>query len=107
MKEEHEESKEQVEIDPFSRLMFGDRRPYKQEDNSSRKEHDWLFGSKPSRESTRDNSSFLNGSLGDYLQKVDYIEIMNHVDTLMASANELKPLIKKVKPVIESFLNKK
>lgn len=109
MSEELEEKKEHIEIDPFSRLMFGDKRYYEEEKESvsKRKDDDWILGSKSSPPPKSEKPSFLNGSLGEYLQNVDYMEIMHHFDTLMNSANELKPLFKKVRPVLESFLNKK
>jgi hypothetical protein len=110
MSEELEEKKNHVDVDPFSRLMFGDKRYYEEEEKegvSNRRETDWILGPKSSPHQKSEKPSFLNGSLGEYLQNVDYIEIMHHFDTLMNSANELKPLFKKVRPVLESFLNKK
>lgn len=124
-----EEESQRHETDRISRFMFGekgvkntaldDELTNEHDDSTLDKEHiepiarerDWLFGHRYTQDTKRhDNlspqaSNKTIHSLGNMLQNVDYIELMQHVDTLMTSASELKPLLKKIKPVIESFLN--
>lgn len=96
--------------DPISKFMFGARFDEKEEDTApeEQRERDWLFGNRPSRsKSAEQNPLNQIPFIGERLQNLDYMEIMQHVDTLMNSANELKPLIRKIKPVLLDFLQKK
>ena len=46
-------------------------------------------------------------SYSGILDQIDIDEVLHHVDTLIGSAKELKPLFGKVKPLLEQFINKK
>lgn len=119
------------EKDRFTRLMFGDRRRASEssnkenafddedfrdegedEDDSSRN-NDWLFGRKREHHSfdffgnrNQKAGQHDQNSLEKFLYNIDYVELMKHVDTLMTTAKELKPLIKQIKPYLKSFTRK-
>ena len=82
---DHEEKSGQQEYDHFDHFMFG--RPRKKEEAS---------------EESNNNDSPLN----KYLGQIDLDEVMYHVDTLITSARELKPLVGKVKPLFDHFIDK-
>jgi len=41
-----------------------------------------------------------------FLDDIDLDQLLSHVDTLITSAQELKPLFSKAKPYLEQFMNK-
>lgn len=113
MEEKSKNVQETEKIDPFSRFMFGVRREQEfdeSHDNDEKKENvhardrDWLFGA---RELPKAKKAKQDPSILDHLNNVDYIELMHHVDTFMSSTKDLKPLVSKLKPYLESFLHKK
>jgi hypothetical protein len=81
MKENHS-SQETGQNDPFDHFMFG--------------------GSRDSRDHRGDTNSNGSGILG----QIDLGEVLYHVDTLISSARELKPLFGKVKPLLDHFIDK-
>ncbi|TKC18272.1 hypothetical protein [Robertmurraya kyonggiensis] len=96
--------------DPISKFMFGERFDEKEDDTVpvEQEERDWLFGKRTSRtKSSEENPINQIPFIGERLQNIDYMEMMQHFDTLMTSANDLKPLFKKIKPVLLEFLQKK
>lgn len=113
------------EIDPFSQFMFGKtvHRERKEREPSSFNNNDWLFGRRPpandddyrdrggidlfSLHPRQQQKSEQKNSIGSILQNVNYMELMEHMDTLMNSAKQLKPLLSKVRPLIDQFTNKK
>ncbi len=102
------------ERDPFSALMFPSRRERNQETEHKESaegisEHEWLFGKRrPHQKEEPLNDSPKNQSaIEKAVNNVNIPELMNHFDTLMTSAQNLKPLYKQIKPVISSFLNSK
>ncbi|MFE8700365.1 hypothetical protein ACFYKX_07060 [Cytobacillus sp. FJAT-54145] len=123
---ESEDHKDEAnEIDPFSQFMFGKTiyRERNEKESSSFNNNEWLFGrrSPANDDDQRDRGgidlfslhprqsqkSEQKNSIGNILQNVNYIELMEHMDTLMNSAKELKPLLSKVRPLIDQFTNKK
>lgn len=89
------------------------------EDDRS-EERNWLFRPRERREPFQQknrmdelfslggtNRKRSNPSVLDLLENVDYVELMEHFDTLMTSANKLKPLMNKLKPILGTILNKK
>jgi hypothetical protein len=85
MKEKHHSSQENSQYDSFDHFMFGGSR-----------------GSGDSRDHSGDTDS--NGS--GILSQIDLGEVLYHVDTLISSARELKPLFGKVKPYLDNFIDK-
>lgn len=111
--QEEEKQENEIQRDPFSKLMFGKGRTSHdkttEEEGSQHEQYDWLLGRKhpipPKGEES--SSEGLHHTIGRFMQNIDYVETMKHIDTLMTSANELKPLLSKVKPIIETFTQKK
>jgi len=66
-------------------------------------QEDWLFGKRPDHVQRDQHSA--NGNKMD-LGNVNWAELMEHADTLMKTANELKPLYKKISPFIQNFIKK-
>ncbi|CAM3771589.1 hypothetical protein [Mesobacillus thioparans] len=73
------------EIDHFDRFMFGGQR-----DIAENKDH-------PAEPSS---------PLSKYLDQIDLDAVMYHVDTLITSARDLKPLLGKVKPFFDQIIDK-
>jgi hypothetical protein len=102
------------ERDPFSALMFPSRRDQIQESNSEENsdgvtEHEWLFGKRrsyPKQQSMKTNPK-NQSALEKVVNNVNIPELINHFDTLMTSAQNLKPIIQQIKPIISSFLQTK
>lgn len=102
--------------DPLSNFMFGERRSVdarekpNEEINQgvSNRGREWLFGKRNASHLQKEESisSSNQHHLEHILQNIDYTKIMENVDTLMTSAQELKPLFKKVRPLIDTFLSK-
>lgn len=106
-------SKEE-ERDPFSALMFPARKERNQETEhkdiaNGITEHEWLFGKRRShkKEEHLNDSPKNQSAIEKAVNNVNIPELMNHLDTLMTSAQSLKPLYKQIKPIISSFLNSK
>lgn len=82
--------------DPFTKLMFGERKGRRIEEN----------GEKTLDQDSETFAFFQNEKIESLLQNIDIGEVMNHVETLMNSASELKPVFKKITPYMEQFLQK-
>lgn len=102
------------ERDPFTALMFPSRKESNQETEQMESvegisEHEWLFGKRQSysQDESLNNSPKNQTAIEKAINNVNLPELMNHFDTLMTSAQNLKPLYKQIKPVISSFLNSK
>lgn len=120
------------ELDRFTQFMFGKKtnrrlQTYSDKDERSRDEHgDWFIKRKNSNQSfglfpTKKRNSnahqnlFLSnnsnkGNLGqieDIINNLDYVEIMDKIDTFISATNQLKPLYKDVKKMVSQFINKK
>ena len=67
---------------PFDRLMFGPR-----ERNQSTVEN----------EQEKDNT---------ILDQINAEEVMSYIDTLMGTAQQLKPMFSKIRPFVDQFLKK-
>lgn len=78
-------NQQEEEFDHFDRFMFG--RSRNEEENKDQSENDSPFSK--------------------YLGQIDLDEVMSHVDTLVTSARELKPLLGKVKPLLDHLIEKK
>lgn len=81
--DDHSFEKRSAEENPFDRLMFGPSRSKKPQSPEPKQE---------------DESNILN--------QVNLEEIMGHIDALMGSAKELKPMFNKIRPLIDQFLKK-
>jgi hypothetical protein len=85
-------------VHPFDQMFFGNRNVQnrrrmvkeEQEPNKSDSIEGMLDG-------ILNNETFKN---------IDFDEMLNHVDKLMVSLSELRPMFKKVTPFMEKFLKK-
>ena len=68
----------------------------------------FMFGRSRDKEEkdTSEQSAKSDAPLNKYLGQIDLDEVMYHVDTLITSARELKPLVGKVKPLFDHFIEK-
>lgn len=99
---------EEEKHDRFSNLMFGARkREGAHKVNSQKEEYDWILGKRKPTPNQEHNEVETNNPLEKILQNIDFEETIKHFDTLMTSANELKPLLKNVRPLIDIWFSKK
>jgi len=84
---------------PFDTMFFGNRNRSIQNERQNRTQSE-----------TNDSSQMnglLNGILNNkHLNNVNMDELMTHVDQLIVSLNELKPMFKKVAPMIQNMIQK-
>jgi len=83
--------------------------------NNSRKHHRgdaWILGinsdhskqeEKSADEQPKDEHSF--DAIANFLDQIDLELLMKSVDSFMTSANELKPIIKKITPFIKKWID--
>ncbi|WP_436375347.1 hypothetical protein [Cytobacillus sp. BC1816] len=125
---DNDKVKENTE-DPLSHFLFGervrrhesaqdekesDRRAEEAQGNGdwlfggrSRNAHEadeWLLGGKDRKTDERESPPKENGN--NILNNINLEELMGSIDTLMTSAHQLKPLLKKAGPLLEMFLKK-
>ena len=78
--------------------LFGDR------SRNAHEADEWLLGGKSRKTDAREDSPNENGK--NILNNINFEELMGNIDTLMTSAHQLKPLLKKAGPLLEMFLKK-
>lgn len=100
------------QIDPFTSLMFG-----KGHDDESYGDHEtkqntqiaadktshfdnWLFGPKQKKNAEK---STAQNPIEDFLNEIDFILLMETIDSIRNSSKQLKPLVKKLIPYLEKF----
>ncbi|KON89439.1 hypothetical protein AF332_23225 [Sporosarcina globispora] len=108
--------------DPLTHFLFGERarrnRPTEEENELERKD-DWLFGGKNRNvheadewllggrsRATNERNDSASENENNILNNINLEELMGNIDTLMSSAHQLKPLLKKAGPLLEMFLKK-
>ncbi|WP_338472155.1 hypothetical protein R4Z10_05255 [Niallia sp. XMNu-256] len=92
------------EIDPFTAFMFG--KPIDKSESDERKKegqdstlnNDWLFGRRHSKETGAEQNS-----INDLLNQIDTEKLMKNIDLLVETAQEFKPLWKKITPYLDKF----
>jgi len=78
MSEEQKKVDSEIEVDPFTRMMFGVQ---------------------PRRQQAEDiTESASDKKVGD-----EYYALMEQVDSIMESVNKLKPMIKEFSPILDYF----
>ncbi|MEH7122171.1 MULTISPECIES: hypothetical protein [unclassified Bacillus (in: firmicutes)] len=67
-----------------------------------------MFGERhhPSPKGSTNNSS-LSNHLNHVVNNINFLELMDNIDTLVSSAKQLKPLYRQVTPFIDQFFKKK
>ncbi|WP_264737707.1 hypothetical protein [Cytobacillus firmus] len=107
------------QIDPFTSLMFGnghddeshgDRSTTKQKFSKQNTQIDtdkfshfdnWIFGPK-SKEKNLEKSTTQN-QIEDFFNEIDFILLMETIESIRNSSKQLKPLVKKLIPYLEKF----
>jgi hypothetical protein len=96
-------------MDELKRDIFGFR-IYDHHEDPSQEMNDYddsfdrfMFGN--TKESVVQNERKPSNESG-LLDQIDLGEVLHHVDTLMTSAKELKPLIGKVRPFLDLIMDK-
>jgi hypothetical protein len=98
--------------DGKARDLFGFKLKRDTEESSDEHEQEYnhfdqfMFGPPRNKEKASEQSEKNNSPLNKYLGQIDLDEVMFHVDTLITSARELKPLVGKVKPLFDHFIEK-
>ncbi|MGG0740798.1 hypothetical protein [Niallia taxi] len=109
---EEKDTIENSEEDYYFDFMLGKKvyREKRSEGIEQRRERNrgdsWILGSR-SRDSNEENKEKKEASDGvmHYLDQIDMNLVFSNIDLFMNSANELKPLIKKVKPMFKKWLD--
>ncbi|WP_312095513.1 hypothetical protein [Niallia sp.] len=120
---DHITEKEQTEVDHFSMFMFGtNHRSIRKEqvehiqlneevssNNRKVKGDAWILGrgndnaTKHIEEKEEENTNFE--AIANFLNQVDLELLMKNVDLFMTSANDLKPIFKKITPFIKKWMD--
>lgn len=85
--------------DHFSRLMFGNR--LQRDRELPRKD----YTDEDYREEKGSYSQEQQNILKT-LENIDYLQLMENIDSIMASAKKLKPLMQQIQPIMKSLLKK-
>jgi hypothetical protein len=64
----------------------------------------WIFGINNEEKEAEIEQDEKFKAITDFLDQIDINLLMKNVDSSMTSANELKPLIKKVSPLIKKWI---
>lgn len=99
---------EERKRDAFDFMLKGnEQRPRKHQSHEETEEdhlaRDFMFGSHRQNGMDANDSNSEESSI---LGQIDFNEVLHHVDTLITSAKELKPLFGKVRPFIDNFIDK-
>lgn len=118
MNTEDTKEKQTSNGDPFSLLMFGpsqrttdinndsqDMQKEKETNNHSSID-DWLFGNRHSSNTINNESMTSQAKINQILNNLDFVALMDNIDTLVQSAQQLKPLYSKVSPMIKQIFKK-
>jgi hypothetical protein len=122
-KEENEiKTEEETEVDHFSLFMFGTnsrsiRKNEKVEHSQQTVEEpsfrrrvkgdDWILGrgnGKSNQEEENEESANFD-AIASFLNQIDLELLMKNVDMFMTSANDLKPIFKKITPFIKKWMD--
>ena len=112
--------KEQTEVNHFSMFMFGtNHRSIRKEqieqiqlneevssNNRQVKVDAWILGrgnDNTKKQIEEENTNF--DAIANFLNQVDLELLMNNVDLFMTSANDLKPLFKKITPFLKKWMD--
>lgn len=125
-KEKNEmKSEEETEVDHFSLFMFGtnsrslrkkenvDHSQLTEEEPSFRRKvkgDDWILGrgngkSNQVEENEENEESANFDAIATFLNQIDLELLMKNVDMFMTSANDLKPIFKKITPFIKKWMD--
>ncbi|WP_445505929.1 hypothetical protein [Niallia sp. 03190] len=112
MDEDQESLDHKQHTDRLTNFMFGTNYPSnrrkeadQEEITTNRNRGDaWILGSnRESKEGDQEQEGKFD-AITNFLDQIDINLLMKNVDSFMTSANELKPLIKKMSPLIKKWL---
>ena len=122
-KDHHQEQTSNRELDTFSRLMFGNRKPketHKESDNHSQEipeqneqssfhtkgnhHDDWLFGRRR-QEAVSDHKN-TQSPVENFINNVDIGLLMETIDTFVTTTKQYKPIIKEIAPFFSKITKK-
>ncbi|MCS0674528.1 hypothetical protein [Cytobacillus firmus] len=101
------------QIDPFTSLMFGkghDDESYGDRETKQNTQitantinhfDNWIFG--PKQKEKNSEKSTAQNQIEDFLNEIDFILLMETIDSIRNSSKQLKPLVKKLIPYLEKF----
>ena len=121
--ENKQKQKPNGEIDPFSRLIFGNRKQretyterennaqefleqneHSSSDSSSNRIDDWFFGSR--RKEPTQSVPTTQNQIENFINNVDIELLMETYGMLIDTSKQLKPLMKEITPVFHRFSKK-
>jgi hypothetical protein len=119
----NQKQKPNGEIDPFSRIMFGNRKqretytesennsqelPVQNEqssfDNRSNWTDDWFFGYR--RKESTSTAQASQNQIENFINNLDIELLLETYDTFVDTSKQLKPLIKEITPFFHRFSKK-
>lgn len=110
---------EETEVDHFSLFMFGTNRQsvrktnqveHSDEEpsyNEREKGDDWILGrsrGNTKKAENKDESANID-AIANFLNQIDLELLIKNVDMFMTSANDLKPIFKKITPFIKKWMD--
>ncbi|MEH7115744.1 hypothetical protein V7124_25790 [Neobacillus niacini] len=127
----NQKQKSNREMDPFSRLMFGNRKPresYKESENisqeipeqkeqlsfdtrSNHNDDDWFFGRRrkepvSGNQNRQKQTQNTQNQIENFINNVDIGLLMETFDTIVATSKQFKPLIKEIAPFFSKIYKK-
>ena len=106
-KDHHQKEKSTREMDPFSRFMFGNRKPRRSNHSTERTEPkgDWFFGRRRKGNENKETQTTQN-KLENMMNNVDIELLLETYDILVTTTEQYKPILKGIVPLISKFTNK-
>ncbi|WP_342433284.1 hypothetical protein [Neobacillus sp. FSL H8-0543] len=129
--EHNEKHKSNREMDPFSRLMLGNRKPreaYQESENNSEElleqkeqlsfdtrsnhyDNDWFFGRRrkehvSGNQKRKKQTQNTQSKIENYINNVDIGLLMETFDSLVTTSKQFKPIIKEVAPFFSKITKK-
>ncbi|PEQ83990.1 hypothetical protein CN481_23510 [Bacillus sp. AFS006103] len=106
-KDHHQKEKSTREMDPFSRFMFGNRKPRRSNHSTERTEPkgDWFFGRRRKGNENKETQTTQN-KLENMMNNVDIELLLETYDILVTTTEQYKPILKGIVPFISKFTNK-
>ena len=94
------------EVDSFTAFMFGKPRINDDKERKSFSTGDWILGRNHqghTKTETEENQQ-LNGLLNNFLNQMNTEEVMKNIDSFIETAQEFKPLWKKIYPHVQKWM---
>ncbi len=92
MENNHQQRKNHLQGDPFSKFMFGERKLKEEKETTT-------------GETSLENT--IERAIAKHLDGVNVDELFKTIDLFMTSTSQLKPIFNKVSPHIMKFIKKK